>query len=317
MISMFSHPFMVSALLGGTGIAAACGAVGFFLVLRAQVFTGDALSHVAFTGALAALAFGVDLRIGLFTATIAVALLLGALGRRGRADDVVIGNVFAWILGLGVFFLTMYTTNRSGSGSGNGSATINVLFGSILGLSSSQAQTALWIGLGVVAVLLFIARPLLFATLDEAVAAARGVPVRVLAFVFLALVGAATAEATQAVGALLLLGLVAAPAGTALVLTDRPFRGLGLAIALAVGEMWVGLTLAYLVPRMPPSFSITAVGTFVYAAAMIYRSVKRRRAALPASAASTAIPVSSSRVRLRPSTASTTTHNTAAPHAKY
>jgi zinc/manganese transport system permease protein len=285
-MSMFSHPFMVYALLGGTGIAAACGAVGFFLVLRAQVFTGDALSHVAFTGALAALAFGIDLRIGLFAATIAVALLLGALGRRGRADDVVIGNVFAWILGLGVFFLTMYTTDRSGSG--NGSATINVLFGSILGLSSSQAQTALWIGVGVVAVLLFIARPLLFATLDEAVAAARGVPVRVLGFVFLILVGAATAEATQAVGALLLLGLVAAPAGTALVLTDRPFRGLGLAIALAVGEMWVGLTLAYFIPRMPPSFSITSVATVVYAAAMIYRALSRRRAVAPVPTAMTA-----------------------------
>ena len=274
-MSMFSHPFMIHALLGGTGIAAACGAVGFFLVLRAQVFTGDALSHVAFTGALAALAFGIDLRVGLFAATIAVALLLGALGRRGRADDVVIGNVFAWILGLGVFFLTVYTTDRSGSG--DGSATVNVLFGSILGLSSGQAQTALWIGAGVVAAMLAIARPLLFATLDEAVAAARGVPVRVLAFVFLALVGAATAEATQAVGALLLLGLVAAPAGTALVLTDRPFRGLGLAIALAVGEMWLGLALAYFVPRMPASFSITAVATVAYAAAMIYRSIRRPR----------------------------------------
>jgi zinc/manganese transport system permease protein len=283
MISMFSHPFMVYALLGGTGIAAACGAVGFFLVLRAQVFTGDALSHVAFTGALAALAFGVDLRIGLFAATIGVALLLGALGRKGRADDVVIGNVFAWILGLGVFFLTLYTTNRSGSG--NGSATINVLFGSILGLSAGQAQAALWIGVGVLAVMLLIARPLLFATLDEAVAAARGVPVRVLAFAFLALVGVATAEATQAVGALLLLGLVAAPAGTALVLTERPFRGFALSVALAVGEMWIGLTLAYLVPRMRPSFSITATATVVYAGALVYQRVSRRRAATAAAAA--------------------------------
>jgi len=268
-MSMFSHPFMVYALLGGTGIAAACGAVGYFLVLRAQVFTGDALSHVAFTGALAALAFGIDLRIGLFAATIAVALLLGALGRHGRADDVVIGNVFAWILGLGVFFLTLYTTNRSGSG--NGSATVNVLFGSILGLSSGQAQTALGIGLAVLAALVLIARPLLFASLDEAVAAARGIPVRALGFGFLALVGAATAEATQAVGALLLLGLLAAPAGTALVLTGRPWPGLAVAVTLAVGEMWLGLMLAYLVPRMPPSFSITAVATVVYAGALIWR----------------------------------------------
>jgi len=67
------HPFMRNAFLAGTGIAAGCGAVGYFVVLRSQVFTGDALSHVAFTGALAALAAGVDLRFGLFGATIAVA----------------------------------------------------------------------------------------------------------------------------------------------------------------------------------------------------------------------------------------------------
>jgi zinc/manganese transport system permease protein len=276
---MFSHPFMVNALLAGTGIALACGLVGFFLVLRAQVFTGDALSHVAFTGALAALAFGVNLRLGLFGVTILIALLLGALGRRGRADDVVIGNVFAWILGLGVFFLTLYTTNRSG---GDGTATVNVLFGSILGLSAGQAQAALWIGAGVAFALLMIARPLLFSSVDELVAAARGVPVRILAFVFLALVGATTAEATQAVGALLLLGLLAAPAGTALLLTDRPYHGMAIAGALAVAEMWVGLSLAYAVPSVPPSFSITATATAVYALALAASRLRRGAQRSPA-----------------------------------
>lgn len=266
-MSIFDHPFMVHALLAGTGIALACGLAGYFLVLRAQVFTSDALSHVAFTGALAALAFGIDLRIGLFAAAILIALLLAALGERGRADDVVIGSVFAWILGLGVFFLTLYTTNQSGGGTGNG--TISVLFGSIFGLSAAQAGLALWIGAGVVAALVFIARPLLFASLDPAVAAARGVPVRALGFVFLGLVGAACAEATQAVGALLLLGLIAAPAGTALLLTDRPYHGMALSTGLAVAEMWAGLALSYYAPRLPPSFAITAVAATVYAAALI------------------------------------------------
>ena len=265
-MSLFSHPFMVNALLAGTGIALACGLVGYFLVLRAQVFTGDALSHVAFTGALAALAFGIDLRIGLFAATVLVALLLGALGERGRADDVAIGNVFAWILGLGVFFLTLYTTDQSGGGNGN--ATVNVLFGSIFGLSGGQARLALWIGLGVLAAAAAIARPLLFASVDRAVAAARGVPVRLLGFGFLALVGVTTAEATQAVGALLLLGLLAAPAGAALELTDRPYQGMAISVGLAVASLWGGLALAYAAPSLPPSFSITAVATAVYAAAL-------------------------------------------------
>lgn len=282
-MNLFAHPFMVSALLAGTGIALACGLVGYFLVLRAQVFTGDALSHVAFTGALAALAFGVELRVGLFTATVLVALLLGALGRRGRADDVVIGSVFAWILGLGVFFLTLYTTNYSGGSGGN--ATTSVLFGSIFGISGSQARLALWIGLGVFLATAAIARPLLFATLDEAVAAARGVPVRLLAFGFLALVGVTTAEATQAVGALLLLGLLSGPGGAAVALTDRPYRGMAISVALAVGSMWGGLALAFYVPRLPPSFSITAVVALLYAAAVARERLRAAREHAPVVAA--------------------------------
>jgi zinc/manganese transport system permease protein len=262
-VSILAHSFMQHAFLAGTAIAAACGMAGFFLVLRAQVFTGDALSHVAFTGALAALAAGIDLRLGLFSATIAVAVGIGILGRRGQADDVVIGNVFAWILGLGVFFLTLFTTSHS---SGNGTGGISVLFGSIFGLSAGQAVTAAAIGGGIVVAVAAIARPLLFASIDETVAAARGVPVRLLGAGFLALIGAAAAEATQAVGALLLLGLLAAPAATALLLTARPYHGLAISAALAVAEMWAGLTLAYAAPAMPPSFAIIAVGTAVYLA---------------------------------------------------
>jgi zinc/manganese transport system permease protein len=155
--------FLVNALLAGTAIAAAAGLVGYFMVLRAQVFTGDALSHVAFTGALAALALGIDERFGLFAATIGVGVSLGALGRRGRADDVVIGNVFAWVLGLGVFFLTLYTTNNS---AGNGNAGVNVLFGSIFGLSRSEALTAVIVAALIAAGMVAIARPLLFASID-------------------------------------------------------------------------------------------------------------------------------------------------------
>ncbi|HEY4018604.1 MAG TPA: metal ABC transporter permease [Pseudonocardiaceae bacterium] len=273
MIDLLNTDFMRHALLAGTAIAAACGLVGYFLVLRAQVFTGDALSHVAFTGALAALAFGVDARIGLFVATIAVALLLGALGRRGRADDVVIGNIFAWVLGLGVFFLTVYTTSRS---TANGTAGVTILFGSIFGISQSQAVTAAWIGAAICVALLAIARPLLFSTIDEAVAAARGIPVRLLGYAFLVLVGACAAEATQAVGALLLLGLLAAPAGTAHRLTTQPYVGLALAAILAIAEVWAGLALSALASRIPPSFAILAVAAGVYAIVLTASTLRQR-----------------------------------------
>ncbi|GDY33162.1 metal ABC transporter permease [Gandjariella thermophila] len=274
MTALLGPPFLQHALLAGTAIAAAAGLVGYFLVLRAQVFTGDALSHVAFTGALAALAFGLDARVGLFAATIGIAVLMGALGRRGRADDVVIGSVFAWILGMGVFFLTLYTTTRS---TANGAAGVTVLFGSIFGLSGAQAGVAAAVAVAVCLGMLLIARPLLFASVDEAVAAARGVPVRLLGYGFLVLVGACTAEATQAVGALLVLGLLAAPAGTAQRLTHRPFLALALSAGLAVAEMWAGLGLSYAIPHTPPSFAILAAAALVYAAVLVAGAVRDRR----------------------------------------
>ena len=271
---LFAQPFMRHAFLAGVPIAVLSGLVGYFMVLRNQVFTGDALSHVAFTGALTALAFGIDLRLGLFVATIAVGVGLGLLGDRGRADDVVIGTVFAWVLGLGVLALSVYAS--SARGSANGAAGPTVLFGSIFGISSGQAWFAALLAAGLVAALLAMARPLLFASLDEAVAAARGVPVRGLGVGFLALVGATAAEATQAVGALLLLGLLAAPAGAAQRLPNRPYLALALAPALSVAAMVIGLLGSYLLPRVPPSFGILLVASALYASTFAVRPRLRR-----------------------------------------
>jgi len=273
---IFAHPFMRYAFLAGTAVALAAGLVGYFLVLRAQIFTADALSHVAFTGALAALAAGVDLRVGLFAVTVVVALGMGALGRRARPDDVVIGGVFAWILGLGVFFLTLYTTHRS-SGA-NGQAGVTVLFGSIFGLSAGDAVLTAVVAAVVCAAVVTIARPLLFASLDEAVATAHGVRVRLLGYGFLVLVAMTTAESTQVVGALLILGLLAAPAGAAMRLTARPLQALWISAAIAVASVWIGLAVSYAVPQVPPSFGILAVATLAYVGSVAVST--RRRWAL-------------------------------------
>jgi zinc/manganese transport system permease protein len=266
---MFSQPFVRDALLAGSPIAVASGLLGYFVVLRAQVFAGDALSHVAFTGALAAAAAGIDLRIGLFAATVAIALLFASLGERGRADDVTVGVVFAWILGLGVLFLDLF---NSGSGGANGVIGARTLFGSIFGLSGGESALAAAIALALVAVILGIARPLLFATLDPGVAVARGVPVRLLGGVFLVLVGVDAAEATQAVGALLLLGLLAAPAGAAHRLTVSPYRGMALSAALALASVWIGIALSYRFGSLPPSSAIVIVAGGFYAAALLVSS---------------------------------------------
>lgn len=270
---MLSHDFILSALIAGTGIAIASGLTGYFLVLRSQVFSGDALGHVAFTGALAALVLGLDARIGLFVFTILGAIMLGFTGRRGRADDVAIGSFFAWILGLGALFLTLYTTSSNAAGGTKG---VNTLFGSIFGLTHAGAIITGFVGLGVGFIMLVIARPLIFVSLDEAVASARGLPVQALGIGFLVLLGITIAEATQAVGALLILGLLAAPAGAAQQLTHRPFWAMGLSAVFAVLSVWLGLALAYAAPHLPPSFAILLIASCLYITTALIAAVRRQ-----------------------------------------
>ena len=277
-LSLVTDPFVYRGLIVGSAVAVLCGLVGFFTVLRGQVFAGDALSHVSYTGAVAAVALGVDLRFGLFAATLIVGAVLGLIGGRWVADDVVIGTTFAWILGLGVLCVSLY--NSAGGGT-DGSVTVSVLFGSIYGVSASSAITGVAVAAALLVVLAIIGRPLLFASVDPVVAAARGVPVRALNTGFLLVVAAAAAEITQVVGAVLLLGLLAAPAGAASRLTTRPWRAAGLSVAIAVVSVWVGVAVSLVVARVPVSFGIIASAALVYLVAVLARRRPTRRSPAP------------------------------------
>jgi zinc/manganese transport system permease protein len=281
-VHMLHESFIVRALVAGTATALACGLAGYFLVLRRQTFTGDALSHVAFTAAIAALVLGIGVHLGLYAGCVIFALLIAALGNRIRGDDdAVIGSVFAWILGLGVLLVTMYKRSDKAV---DGTAGVRVLFGSILGLSRSQVAATVGVTLIVVLVVVMISRPLLFASVDTAVAAASGVHVGSLGVVFLIVVALTAAAATQAVGALLLLGLLAAPAGAAQLMTSNPFRAMWLSGGIAVVAVWAGLMLSYANPRVPPSFGIVGSAAVIYlGAALGRRSMRHRHASGDAS----------------------------------
>ena len=264
--AMLAYDFMRNAFIAGGCIAAAAGLVGYFVVLRNQVFTTDALGHVAFTGGMSGLLIGLNLLVGVFGSCIAVALAIGSLGGRGRGRDVAIGTVFAWVLGLGLLFLSIFTSSHSASAGNTG---ISVLFGSILGMQPAQALIASGAGLLTCIALLAIARPLLFVSLDPEVATSRGVPIRVLTALFLILVAITVAESVQAVGALLVFALMVTPAAVAQNLTTSPYAGMALSAAVAVLAAWLGLTLAFYI-SYPASFFITALafGMFIVSLAM-------------------------------------------------
>jgi zinc/manganese transport system permease protein len=263
-VRVLAHEFVRNALLAGTAIALAAGVVGWFAVLRGQVFAADALSHFAFVAAVAAAVAGVDERAGLLVLTLVAAAALGALGRRAPADDVTIGVVFSWVLGVGGLLIALLSTGAAG---GSGLIVANALFGSIFALSAGQARLAAAIGAGVLAATVAIARPLLSSSLDAELAALRGVPARLLSLTLFLLLGAVTAEGTQAVGALLVLGLLAAPAGAAQRLTARPYVGMALSAAIALGAVWGGVAVAYAVPSLPAGTAIAGLSVAAYALA--------------------------------------------------
>ncbi len=270
-MNMFALEFMRNAFIAGSCIALAAGFVGYFVVLRNQVFTADALGHGAFTGGLGAVLAGLNLLAGVFGSCIAVALAIGALGGRARGRDVAIGTVFAWVLGLGVLFLSLYTTARSAA---SGTLGVSILFGSILGLQPTQVMVGSLTGLATVAVMAAIARPLLFVSVDPEVAVARGVPARALTALFFVLIAVTVAESVQAVGALLIFALIVTPAAVAQNLSTRPWVGMALSAGIAVAVVWLGLVLAFYI-ALPASFLITSLAFALYLASHVARRMGR------------------------------------------
>ncbi len=250
------------------------GLAGYFLILRGQAFAGHALSHVGFTGATAAVLLGWPPLWGLIGVTLVAGMAMGALGERLAGRDVAIGIVLAVSLGLGLLCLHFFTAYAS-------QATA-LLFGNVLGVDHATVVTLLGLTLVTLAALMTIMRPLLFASLQPDLAEARGVPIRAVSLLFLAVVALATAGSVQIVGVLLVFSLMVAPAATAQRLTSRFWPGLLGAAALAVGEAWAGIVCAWYTD-WPSSFWITAIGGALYAAAVI-GSAARRRVGAPSAA---------------------------------
>lgn len=271
--AMLQYGFLRQALLAGTILSIVAGLVGYFVVLRHQAFAGESLSDVAFTGALGGAALGINPLASLLVTTIVVALAMGGFGERLRGRDVAIGTVLAWVLGLGVLFLSLFTAHVSGTGTGFSGVT--VLFGNILGISIDQTRSIALISAAAVLALAIIVRPLLFASLDPDVAAARGVPVRALGLGFMALLAVTVSEATLAVGALLVFALLLLPAAIAHQITTHPYRALAFAAAIAIACTWLGITIGFY-SGYPSSVCISLLAFVSYVAVVGSRRVGRR-----------------------------------------
>jgi zinc/manganese transport system permease protein len=270
---LFTYPFMVNALEAGTIVAVMAGVTGWFMVLRRQTFAGHTLSVIAFPGAAAASLAGLPLAVGYFGFCGLGALALAGIAGSRRslsAESAAIGSLHALALALGFLFVTLYHGVLNGVDS--------LLFGTFLGITRGQVAVLLVVAAAAVGLVAIAARPLFFASVDEEVARAGGVPVRLLGFGFLLVLGLSVAETSQITGALLVFALLVTPAATAHQLTSRPLLGIALSVALALAVTWLGLALAYF-SIYPVGFYVTSLSFGVYVLVRVGRALRSRRRA--------------------------------------
>ncbi len=263
-----TYPFMVNALEAGAVVAVMAAVVGWFMVLRGESFAGHTLSVMAFPGAAGALLVGLSAAAGYYIFCGVCALLIGVLGtgtRRTRGEEsAVTGSVQALGLACGFVFLSLYQGVLANYE--------NLLFGDFLGITRGEVLTLAVVCAIALAFFALVGRPLLFASVDEPVASARGVPVRGMSLAFLLALGLTVAATAQITGALLVFALLVAPAATAQVITPRIGASLALSIVLGVLITWVGLALAYFY-NYPVGFYITALAFGVYVVARLGRAL--------------------------------------------
>ena len=236
-------------------IAIVAGVTGYFVVLRRSAFTAHAFSEIGFAGAAAAILVSIPPIAGLLAGSIAGGLAIAALGRRATNRDTQIGIVLAFSLGLGLLFISLYA--------GYATETYSILFGEILGISSGSVLLTLVACAMVLGLTGFLYRPLLFASLDEDVAEAKGMPMLFLGTAFMLIVAVAVSFSVQVTGVLLIFSLMVTPAATAQYVARRPQRAIVISVAIALGATWSGLFIAFFTPY-PVSFFITAEAFGLY-----------------------------------------------------
>ncbi len=278
MYNLLQYDFIQNAFLAGTLVAIVAAVIGYFVVLRAQAFAGEALADTGFVGTTGAAILGISSLLGMLGLTLLAALGIGALGERVRGRDIEIGMILSFVLGLGVLFLSIYIQSAA-----NANAGVSVLFGSILTVTRRDVIITLITGCVTLLIIALLFRPLLFASVDPEVAQARGVPVRLLSIVFLLLLAVATAEAVLVIGVLLVFALLIAPAAAAEHLTHRPITAIILSVILGLTFTWGGLFLAFVGTgsHFPVSFYISAMAALTYFASVLIARLRTPRRYMP------------------------------------
>jgi zinc/manganese transport system permease protein len=264
--------FMMNAWITATIVAVVGGVVGFFVVLRGSAFPAHAIPKGAFAGAAGAALLGISTLIGLAAFALLGALGIGSMSRRGR-HDVATALALVLMLALGAAFLSRTTEYEP--------EIYSLLFGEVLGVSTSEILPTAGLGIVCVAAVAVIYRPLMLSSVTPEIAEAKGIRSRRIELCFLIVLALATAMTVPVVGALLIFSLMIGPPAAARSFTSRPLLAMVLSVVIALVIVWVAIAASYL-SNWPIGFFVGALGALSYGAGRAWAAWRRTRTARPA-----------------------------------
>jgi len=255
-MDILQYGFMQRALLAGVLVGALCSMIGVYIVLKKMAFIGSGIAHSAFGGVALGYLLGLDPIAVAIPFSVATALAIGVVARRGRvSEDTSIGIFFVSTMALGILLIGLRT--------GYNVDLFGFLFGSILSVTNLDLWLIVILGLCVAGTVFLLFKEFFFLSFDEEMAAVNGLPVRTLYFLLLSLIAVTIVVSIKIVGIVLVSAILVIPAAAAFQLT-RSFRTMMvLSVALGVASSLAGLFLSY-------GLNLASGATIVLTSAVIF-----------------------------------------------
>lgn len=256
-----TYGFMQRGLVAAVLVGIVCAVMGAFVVLRGLAFIGDAVSHAAFPGLVIAYLAGIPLYIGAAIAAVGTALAIGVVARRGALRfDTAVGVLFAGMFALGIL---LFSTIQ-----GYVADLFGYLLGNVLGITFVDIVQIALLGGVVLIIVAILRKEFLYASFDPAGAAASGLPVVMLDYLLLGLIGVTIVVSIQAVGIIMVVAMLVTPAATGQLLVSRFWDLVKVAITVATVAAVVGLYLSFYM-NVASGASIVLIETMLFGLALL------------------------------------------------
>jgi zinc transport system permease protein len=259
MIEILSSPFMQKALFVGIMVSLISGLISVFIVLRRMSFIGAGISHAAFGGVAIGFFTGINPTITAIIYTIAVALGIELVSRKGKiSEDVSIGIFFASSMALGIVLVSLsrgYNIDLFG-----------YLFGNILAITKEEVLLSLFVAICVIGLIMLFLKEIFLITYNEEIARVSGISVRAINVLFLIVLSVSIVISIKIVGIILVSALLVIPGATAQLFAKNVYSMIVASCGFAVFSIILGLILSYEFDIAPGgSIVLTATGLFLIA----------------------------------------------------